>query len=147
MKLTLAQALKMKNRLVSQIKELDTNIKVFNIREDGTPVEYNTLDLFKQRLELTDKLVKLKTAIAVANQPIVGKIYEQAELKGAMALLKGVVTTGRRHRASDGTVTTFTPMIDNKFKDMAIKDMEVELDKLQDELDTFNHSTQIEIED
>lgn len=66
--ISLSRALKLKNRVVHRLSQLDTQITTYNsVIEDNQ--EYEVRQLYKARLVLAEQLVRLKKAINAANQP------------------------------------------------------------------------------
>lgn len=90
MKMTIAQGLKLKNKLATRLREIDTQIRANNVYEQGETPPYDVTELMKERTEVSNRLINLKTAISIANVPVVGLIFNQAELKGYVATLKAV---------------------------------------------------------
>ncbi len=84
-KITLAQALKLKNKLVHQKINFQNLIKTDNSAladNDFVKREELIIEYCKKHKIITDKLIDLKTKIAIANNPIIDKIFTLAELKG-----------------------------------------------------------------
>lgn len=145
MKINIAQGLKIKNRLTAEIKEIDTQLRVHNVIEDGVTPDYDTATLLQRRQEITDEVVAIKAAISRANGPVVSLIYKQAEYRGLIVTLKGMQVTARRQRAANMETVSFTPQISAKVRDQKVKELEKIVNEIQDELDRFNHSTLIEV--
>lgn len=148
MKVTLAKALKMKNVLLREISKKNLIMMRNNTYILSNPTVYNTKKELEVRTELVNKLVVVKTAISKANIPVVDKIYRQAELKGAIAVLKGMSTMeGTDRPLFDGDIPTVTKATISQVEmENMISGMEKEIDSIQDELDTFNHNTEFELE-
>lgn len=143
--MTIAQGLKLKNKLATRLREIDTQIRANNVYEQGETPPYDVTELMKERTEVSNRLINLKTAISIANVPVVGLIFNQAELKGYVATLKAVRTDARKQRTGFGEeVTIFVAKVSTRERDDHVKELEAQIDKIQDQLDTFNHSTQIE---
>lgn len=150
MKLSLAKALKLKNKLV---KEVNSHLKIvqkYNSYESTKKPNFDAKAAYVDYTTSLDRLVALKSAIANANGPIYNKIYKMAELKGMIKNLQGVDT---QEGKVDRTLGYGQPSKEVEIialfsdKDIAeiIKNNEAMLEKLQDELDSFNHTTEIEI--
>ena len=147
---TLARALKIKNRLVREIKTLFEIVKEHNsYREDNKP-NFDVQEAYTKYHQTLNKLVGVKHAIAKANGPIFGKIYTIAELKGHIQNLRGVNTKeGKETLSSYGSTPRDINYIAT-FKDSdiqsKIKDAESQIEALQDEVDEFNASTKIQLD-
>ena len=150
MKITLAQALKEKNRLAGEIQRLWAMVAKENSkREDFKRVidveaTYQTLQLY------TEKLIELKTKIGVANAENLERIYRMEEFKNQLLKLANMGT--------DET-TDVIRLTDTQYKELkrsvvfdAAKiwqlreQFQLECNRLQDEIDTFNATTRIEYE-
>ena len=101
MKVTLAKALKLKNRFASKLGEVSRDVLAHNSVVDGQdrPVDVNVL--IDKRSRLAEGLISLKTAINMANQPVQSTIYLLAELKGELVFLREIDTTsGKQIKAA-----------------------------------------------
>ena len=152
MKVTLAKALKLKNRFASKLQEVSGNITVYNSVVEGRerPVDVNAL--MDKRGKLTDAIVNLKTAINKANEPVVATIYLLAEVKGEVNFLRGVDTTsGKQVRAAtwndDDKIFQKTSILDYSTVQGLIEQAEADVDTNQEKLDKHNHSVEIEVDD
>ena len=150
MKITLAQALKEKNRLAGEIQRLWAMVAKENSkREDFKRVidveaTYQTLQLY------TEKLIELKTKIGVANAENLERIYRMEEFKNQLLKLANIGTDES---------TDVIRLTDTQYKELkrsvifdAAKiwqlreQFQLECNRLQDEMDTFNATTRIEFE-
>ena len=149
-KITLAQALKEKNRIAGQIRVLWENIQQENSRRED---ETRSIDIREalETVELyTEKLVELKTKIGLANAGNLGRIYRLEECKAKMAKLSGINTdeatvyleaysTGGKEIIRNVVVTR------KEIRDMQRK-LQLECNRLQDEMDAYNALTMIDFE-
>jgi hypothetical protein len=142
----LSRALKLKNRVVHRLAQLDTQITTYNsVVEDNR--EYDVRQLYKARLALAEQLVRLKTAVNAANQPVQGLIYELAECKALAAMLGKVNTRhGPAVEGYSGARVDYVAQFRKADIDREIRRVEVEIDRIQDELDRFNHRTLIAVD-
>lgn len=144
--INLSRALKLKNRVVNRLSKLDAQITEHNSAIEDNQ-EYDVRQSYRARLVLAEQLVKLKAAISAANQPIQSTIFEMAECKALIAMLSRVNT---RHGPSvegfSGSRTTYVAQFRKPEIDREIKRVEVEIDRIQDRLDGFNHRTMITVE-
>jgi hypothetical protein len=144
---TLAKALKLKNRLAGRVTKLTQDIQTYNSVQDGA----ETVDVrarFAERAAVVGQLADLKYAIFRANQPIQKAIFELAEKKAEVALLTALPTKHGVYKEgypTGGDVTYVAQLRKADVDDMVAK-LEAEIDRLQDRLDTFNHTTVVEVD-
>jgi hypothetical protein len=144
--INLSRALKLKNRLVHRLSQLDTLIRTYNSTPEGNQ-EYDVRELYKSRTNLMRLLVELKTAINAANQPMQKRIFELAECKSLIAMLTKIETKNGLIVEGFSTVrVTYTAQLRKSEVDREVKRVEQEIDRLQDELDRFNYKTLITID-
>jgi hypothetical protein len=145
-KVNLSRALKLKNRVVHRLAQLDNLITSYNSMPDDNQ-EYDVRALYKDRLVLAEKLVQLKVAISAANQPIQHLIFELAECKSLVGVLKNV---NARHglvvEGYAGVRVNYIAQFRKPDLDREIRRVEQEIDRIQDELDRFNHETLISVD-
>jgi hypothetical protein len=77
--ITLAKALKIKNRLTGRLAKVQADIQAYNSVPEGQADQVNVPALMKTREELVAALVGLKTAINEANREAQRDIYDLAE--------------------------------------------------------------------
>jgi len=143
--MTIRQALKEKNSLLKRIKDEMVKVNDYNSIDEGNVRPYSTRECLIKVKELTDELTRLKTRIHLANAPVYYKIFELSELKN---LVKNI----RMVDCSEGKVTERYSRSEPSIKvaeigvverDTIIKDFEEQIERLQDELDHHNATTQI----
>jgi hypothetical protein len=147
MNITLSKALKIKNRIAKEVKDLQTIIAQNNSYVTGNNPSFNVEDSYKELIVLRKKLGELKIKINSANAGMIEKMVEINELKSHITFLRTIDTKEGQVPASrygDGN------MIDKSvtFNAKQIKDKEKEtqkkIDAIQDEIDRFNANTTIE---
>lgn len=146
--ITLAKALKIKNRLTGRLGKVQADIQAYNSVPEGQADQVNVPALMKTREELVGALVSLKTAINDANREVQRDIYDLAEKKATAQFLAGVNTRHGPHP------TIYPATIEVKYVaalkktdvDALVVRLEKEIDQLQDKLDHFNHEHQIEVD-
>src|SRR5437899_1856248 len=94
--ITLAKALKVKNRLAGRLAKVQGDIQTYNSVLEGQADQVNVAVLVQTRQELVDALVTVKSAISEANREIQRAIYDLAEKKASVQFLNGICT---RHGA------------------------------------------------
>lgn len=146
-KIALAKALKLKNRLAGKVAKLTQTVQAYNsIQQGAEPVDVRAA--YAQRADLVARLTDLKSQIAKANQPIQKAIYELAEKKAEVALLSGLATKHGTYKEGYPTAgeVTYVAHLRKAEVDELVGRLEGEIDRLQDRLDGFNHETVIEID-
>jgi hypothetical protein len=148
MKMTLAKALQLKNRTARKIKRISDDMCGHNSIIAGNDAEVEVLKLDKERHSLVNYMVFLKTAIHNACEPVRDKIFRLSEAKASIAFYNSLPT---RHgkaptsRFAGGSETIeYRATIRKADVDRFVADLEKQIDQLQDELDAFNHETQID---
>jgi DNA repair exonuclease SbcCD ATPase subunit len=145
--ITLAKALKVKNRLTGRLAKVQADIQAFNSVPVGQADQVNVPALVKTREELVEALVSLKTAINDANREAQRDIYELAEKKATAQFLAVVNTRhGPQPPVYPATiVVTYVAALKKSDVDAQVARLESEIDQLQDKLDQFNHDRKIEV--
>lgn len=144
--MTIKQALKAKNQLVSEIQELTLLIRTSNSIIVGNKRDYEVSTLM---MELDSKildLINLKAKIQRANTPVLEKIYLLSELKNKVTAYKAIDTSEGRQRNLYGNpsepISMEVELSKSTVRDI-IKGIESEIIEIQDALDTFNAVTHI----
>jgi hypothetical protein len=139
-------ALKHKKKLASKINEEFNKMSKYNSVESGANRVYSARESMSNWKELTNELIGLKTKIHLANAKVYGKIFRMSELKSQLSSLKGLDCT--EGKFSDRYGMRDTPIVKEAEiglleRDQMIMDMELEIEKLQEELDEHNATTTI----
>ena len=138
------QALKQKNKLVTDLKAQYEILKKYNSIEEGNPRRYSMMNTLEKIKTLQGELVDLKTKIHKANQPVYDKIFALAELKGMIKELKKVSTEEGKVNERYGSVVSVKEVELNVTDiDSAVSILESQIEQLQNELDVHNATTQI----
>ncbi len=138
------QALKQKNKLVTDLKAQYEILKKYNSIEEGNPRRYSMNDTLDKIANLSNELVELKAKIHKANQPVYDKIFALAELKGLVKELKKVPTEEGKINERYGSVVSVKEVelnvvdIQNKVDILSVR-----IEELQNELDIHNANTSI----
>lgn len=145
-RMTIKQALKAKNQLVSEIQELTLLIRTSNSIIVGNKRDYNVSDLMMQLDSKIMELITLKGKIQRANTPVLEKIYLLSELKNKVTAYKGIDTSEGRQRNlyanTSEPISMEVELSKSTVRDI-IKGIESEIIEIQDALDTFNAVTYI----
>jgi len=150
MKITLARALKLKNRLAGQLTKIGGRAVTHNSYVEGTNSPYDSVKVFAEYRAIVAQLVELKAKIQTANTPIHVKIAMMGEYRTEIALLNSMsVTKGTvvENRYGDGQDSTrvYVAAIDKVARDNDVAKLEQEIDILQDDIDAHNATTSIEL--
>jgi len=140
----LAKALKLKNKRVKEIKDLQDKIQMYNLTNDRSPSPYDIKQLYEDLGKKIADLTALKVAIMNTNKPQYGDIVKLAELKSQLSFVKGIRTQSQEKVSQEvgygdsmrtlTTVSVFTTVD----QDNMIKSIEEEIENLQEKIDTFN---------
>jgi hypothetical protein len=146
--ITLAKALKIKNRLAGRLAKAQADIQAFNSVPAGQADQVNVPALMQAREELVGALVGLKAAINEANREAQRDIYDLAEKKAAAQFLAGGNT---RHGPQPAvypstTEVSYVAALKKADVDGLVARLEQEIDRLQDRLDQFNHARTVEVD-
>lgn len=132
-------ALKQKNKLAKEIQDLFNKIRTYNSTEVGTERPYDVSELMKTYEEKVKELVTLKEAIHRANSKVYGKIFLLSELKSMHKNLSTLdCTSGKAsggYRAEPVLKDTIISVLQ---RDTKVKEIERQIEQLQDELDQHN---------
>ena len=146
--ITLAKALKVKNRLTGRLAKVQADIQAYNSVPEGQAGQVNVPALLKIRGEPVGALVALKAAINDANREAQRDIYLLAEKKATAQFLAGVNTRhGPQPPVYPSTVeVTYVAALKKADVDGLVAGLEKEIDQLQDRLDQFNHAHKVEVD-
>ena len=148
-KVTIARALKEKNRIAGRLAKTRERVGKENSCDKKVPRGIDVVETFAQSKVLRDRLIAVKSAIAIANQPIVAKIIELDEVKSEIAYLNGLnVKEGVFVESNYGSrVESEIDAVIRKPQVLEeIAALQTRADRLQDDLDEFNAMTKVEIE-
>ena len=146
--LTLAKALKVKNRLAGRLAKVQADIQAYNSVPQGQADQVNVPALMQTREELVGALVGLKTAINDANREAQRDIYDLAEKKATAQFLAGVNTRHGPQPAvyPNTTEVSYVAALKKADVDALVVRLENDIDQLQDRLDQFNHDRRVEVD-
>ena len=145
MKLTVAKALKEKNKKLNQINKLWVRLAENNSILEGNTREFNPEEILNQIKQETEVFIQLKTKIHNVCAPVREKIFRLSELKCLARRLKGIDTkNGFVPTRYEHNSTRYQAYLSAATIDQIIEAMESEIDQIQEELDQFNHSNYIE---
>lgn len=145
--MNIKQALKRKNKLVSELTDTIRKVNTYNMVENNNNTPYNVLELLNVYESKMLELIELKKKIHLANQPVQEKIFLLSELKSLTKYLNSLrCTEGDSTEANDWGSTvmvTKKSQISITERDKRVTELEEKIEKIQDELDEFNYKTKI----
>ena len=142
--MNIKQALKLKNKLVTQIKEQYEIAKAHNSIEQGNPRRYSALKAIGEAEKLAIELAELKTKIHLANAPVYDLIFQMSELKNQIKQLKSIPVEEGKVTERYGSVTTIKEVeLNIAERDNIVKSLENKIEAIQDKLDTHNATTEL----
>jgi hypothetical protein len=138
------QALKAKNKLVTDLKTQYEILKKFNSIEEGNPRRYSMANTLTKAETLQWELVELKSKIHRANAPVYDKIFQLAELKGMIKELKKVPTDEGKQDSRYGSVVSVRE-VELSIVDVEaiVEKLQLQVEEIQNELDIHNSNTNI----
>ena len=138
------QALKQKNKLVTELKAQYQILQKFNSIEEGNPRRYIMVDVLDKIESLSNELVELKARIHKVNQPVYNQIFLLAELKGRIKELKKVPTDEGKQTERYGSVQSIKEVQLNIVDiENVVGELQDRIEELQNELDIHNANTNI----
>jgi hypothetical protein len=146
--ISLAKALKLKNRLAGRLNKAQTDIQLYNSVLEDKKGQVDVSALCKLREEIVSALIDVKTKIMRSNNEIQGDLILQGELKSELSWLASInVRDGKERHDYQNTDVTWVATLTKKDIDKQTHQLESKIDAIQDKLDEFNHSTKITISD
>jgi len=144
--ITLARALKLKNRLAGRLAKLDSDFENYNSLPTGTD-RPDLKILYAERNRLVTQLIALKVALNTVNQPMQRTIFELGEAKSLVALLTKTSTKhGKVVEHYHDNPIEYTAQFRKGDIDREVRRLEVVIDRLQEQLDAFNYRTGLGID-
>ena len=140
----LYQALKYKNKLAGEIKELEQLIQGKNSRLKTEENLFNIDELLSKLISKREELLDLKTRLYQANQPIQGLIFKLAEAKSQHAFWSRLPTKqGMGQIGYSNELTEYVAHF-NELHTLSEKEKaQKEIESIQEKLDYFNHTTEL----
>lgn len=156
--LSLAQALKQKNRLAGDVARLREIVQRENSRRQANAPRADVRAVFDDMIARSRRLAAFKGALAAANAGVAdlaagiyGQLNLQAELRGLIAFLKALNTKEGEHLedvttrvfGGDATPVIYVAEITRDEVDRLVAAFEAEIHALQDEIDAFNAAARL----
>jgi DNA repair exonuclease SbcCD ATPase subunit len=143
----LSKALKEKKRLIGEIERLKRLIQSKNSYVEGSnvPEKFDVNELYAQLQSKIQELVNLKIVINEANKEIQSSIYLLGEYKALINFFNMLNTTeGPQESFRSEKTINYHAQIDELKKEELIKQYQDKADRLQDQIDTYNYTTEID---
>jgi|LakMenEpi03Aug12_release.lakeMendotaPanAssembly.Ray.scaffolds.fasta_scaffold87624_4 hypothetical protein len=143
--MTINEALKRKNKLVSEIDKQAVIAMKYNSMAADSVRRYSAKAAAEGMEKLTHELVELKTKIHLANAPVYSKIFEISELKNLIKKYRAISSDEGMvaHRWSDAPPTMMVVEMDVVTLDTKVSELEAKIETLQNELDVWNNTHHI----
>ena len=146
--ISLAKALKLKNRLAGRLSKVQEDISTYNSVLNEQQGQVDVASLCKLRDEIAEHLIGLKTRIVVANTEIQQDLIRMGELKSKLTWLTTVpVRDGKERHGYQNTEVVWIATLKKKDVDDENRKLEAEIDAIQDKVDAYNHTKKIEVAD
>ena len=147
--MNLSQALKQKNRLAGELVRQQQILQRENAYRNDSVSTVDCQVVWDKIIELSEALGELKGKITQANVNIYPALERMAELKGRIAFVQGlqkregpeVTFVGRDQEKVEYTWESF---INQEKSDELVSELQEQINDLQDEVDEYNATTQIE---
>ncbi len=146
--MTLAFALKQKNRLAGELSRKQEILRRENARRSDNVSTVDRKELWDSILNTSNQLADLKGKITVANIGIYPKLERMSELKARIAFIRTIPTTEGQEPSFVGAnqeklIYLWDSFINQQRVDALIVEFQNEMNSLQDACDTYNAITQI----
>jgi hypothetical protein len=142
----LSKALKEKKRLAAEIAHLKNLINSKNSYLEGSnvPEKFDVKELYGKLQGKIQDLVNLKIVINEANRDIQPMIYLLGEYKAMISFLSILnVQEGVVPASYNRGENTFEVQFDELKREEMLKEYQDKADALQDEIDTYNYTTDV----
>jgi len=148
--MTVKQALKLKNRLINDICQLNQRLHEYNSVVEGNTRPYSAKETLSAIYGKINELTALKTQIHLANNKVYDKIFLLSELKSLVKMMKNLdCTEGSSNdyysRRNESIIVKTSEMTILE-RDNEVAFLESRIDEIQDELDYHNAVTELPVE-
>jgi len=153
MNITIAKALKEKNRIAGKISTLQKQVETYNYFDEDEVKDFDSLELLTQLQVEWAHLIDLKSKIAKANVGIADKLVRLTEAKAELSFWNGFRSAGQARERYDKSMYIGDKYVSvEAFKISKITSKEIAdhrervqklIEDLQDEIDDYNATTKI----
>jgi hypothetical protein len=150
--MTIAKALKEKNRIAGRIKKLQRDIQMYNRTRDDRASDFDANQLHQELQKEIATLIDLKTKIAKANIGIVDKLVQLAETKSQIAYWTAFRTGSASEPISESKyingdyasvdINAGHVICSKTVHDM-LANLQATVESLQDDIDEFNATASV----
>jgi hypothetical protein len=149
--MTLAEAMSCRKRLAGRLSRVRNDIRQHNRSIEGNPRDVDIFSMLELENEIFEKLVELRAAMAVANQPIWEPLLRMSEIKDRIGFFISIPTDRGQHPTGRFSIQPEGPVewdaeIKKPDVDLKVAELERELVKIQREVEHYNHATQIAVD-
>lgn len=142
----LSKALKEKNKLIKRISKNQKLVVDRNSVIKGNTRVIEPRKVLEEVKADTEKLVRLKAAIAKANEPVNQIILSIVEKKGMIGFLKKINTNdGQVQERYGRDITSYEADIKENEIFAEVEKLEAEIESLQEQVESFNHTTEVDV--
>ncbi|HUX80253.1 MAG TPA: hypothetical protein VMW10_11015 [Alphaproteobacteria bacterium] len=149
---SLSKALNIKNRLAGKVNKAKNLFLQHNSYREDQVQRFKAEELKAEYEKHSADLVKVKTAIALANAQhgVTERVYRMSEIKDKISTIAGLhCREGKEevenYRTDKVTIVEWKAFITEDAKEKLVEDLTDELEKLQDEINAINHAQKVEI--
>ncbi len=145
----LSQALRHKNRIIERMRKLEVEIARNNCVVGGTDRQLDVEAAFSELQQLHDHLVRVKLDIEKATDPIREPILRIGEACAMINFLRQLDTRHGHVRQVGGSEIyefEYDSALTRETVEAKIRDLEAQLDELQQRIDRHNHTTVVGID-
>ena len=148
MLITLAQALKEKNRIVGEISKLWLLVQRENACWENRTRSIDVNETMQTINEYTQKLIELKTKIGKANEGNLENMYALEEYKSQISKYGNIDTDEEVRYLGENQDRTLKKNCEIKTSEVLKlqKSLQIKCNQLQDELDAYNATHKIEFD-
>lgn len=140
----LYKALRAKNTLVGELKEVTYKIQKNNVKLLINDFDYDIIKLLIDRTNIKNKLIDLKLRINNATKPMYSIIYTLGELKSELVMLRSINTeAGSVQERFSETIMEKERILSPVDIEVMTKKIELQISQYQDQLEEFNYITDI----
>lgn len=150
--MNISKALKVKNRLIGEINQLKEIFRRENSRREDSVSKVNQEELFGKLSEAGQKLERLKGAIGQATAPISKLLSSLTEAKANIIFYNSLpcregIEYLQMGAGNPPTEFKWNSYLNRQKIDEIVFNLQKAIDAMQDEIDNFNATTQIEFEE
>lgn len=150
MKMTLSDALRWQKRVVVIIQKIEQAARASNSVQEGQTREFDVRKLLALRATWVNHLIELKLKKMDASRPIQEIIFALAETKTAIRFYEQLPTTHGlqqdRYGRMDDKPVKWIAEVRARERDAHIKKLQIQIDQMQKNIDTFNYTNSFDIE-